>query len=321
MAEMNSNGRAAGRVRLRSILCCLGIGALFASLQAAPADRQLETITVEAKRQLEHQVDQFVQTVVVHHFGEALMRWDTAVCPLVAGLSKEQGEFVLQRLSVAAKNAGAPLAPEKCAANFFVLVTSKADQILKELKQKSPRLFDTRHGVGGLQHFMATERPVRVWYNSEDEGDAGAGLAVVAAFIGGSGTSGGGVTGLPSPSAAGSASGSYRMPNSRLTLTVQKNINSVIIVVDLPQMSGVNVGQMADYAAVVGLADINLDRTVDSAPSILRLFSDRADTPRDGMSPWDQALLKSLYSTSPRSVTQLSAVETKMVENIIAAQH
>jgi hypothetical protein len=82
MAEMNSNGRAAGRVRLRSILCCLGIGALFASLQAAPADRQLETITVEAKRQLEHQVDQFVQTVVVHHFGEALMRWDTAVCPL-----------------------------------------------------------------------------------------------------------------------------------------------------------------------------------------------------------------------------------------------
>jgi hypothetical protein len=111
------------------------------------------------------------------------------------------------------------------------------------------------------------------------------------------------------------------MPNSRLTLTVQKSINSVIIVVDLPQMSGVNVGQMADYAAVVGLADINLDRTVDSAPSILRLFSDRADTPRDGMSPWDQALLKSLYSTSPRSVTQLSAVETKMVENIIAAQH
>jgi hypothetical protein len=95
----------------------------------------------------------------------------------------------------------------------------------------------------------------------------------------------------------------------------------VIIVIDLPQMSGVKVGQMADYAAVVGLADINLDRTVDSAPSILRLFSDRAEAPLDGMSPWDQALLKSLYSTSSRSVTQLSAIETNMVENISAAKN
>ena len=319
MAELYWNGRAAGRLCLQLILCCLGIGILSTSLEAAPTDPQLDTITVEAKRQLEHQVDQFVQTVVVHHNGEALMRWDTAVCPLVAGLSREQGEFVLQRLSVAAKNAGAPLAPEKCSANFFVLVSSQADQILKALKEKYPRLFNTSHGGGGLQHFMATERPVRVWYNSEDAGDPGAAAGILSAFIG----SGGGAYGGTSTSGASgaSASGTYRMSNSRLTLTMQKNISSVIIVIDLPQMSGVKMGQMADYAAVVGLADINLDRTVDSAPSILRLFSDRAEAPLDGMSPWDQALLKSLYSTSSRSVTQLSAIETNMLENISAAKN
>ena len=317
MAGMYWIGRAAGPLCLQSISCCLGIGILCTSLEAAATDPQLDTITVEAKRQLEHQVDQFVQTVVAHHNGEALMRWDTAVCPLVAGLSKEQGEFVLQRLSVAAKNAGAPLAPEKCAANFFVLVTSQADQILKELKEKYPRLFNTNHGGGGLQHFMATERPIRVWYNAEDGGDPGAAAGIQAAFIG----SGGGAYGGTNASAGAPASGTYRMSNSRLTLTMQKNINSVIIVIDLPQMSGVKVGQMADYAAVVGLADINLDRTVDSAPSILRLFSDRAEAPADGMSPWDQALLKSLYSTSSRSVTQLSAIETMMIENISAAKN
>jgi hypothetical protein len=299
------------------------MGALFISLHAIAADRQLDSITVEAKRQreeLEHQVDAFVQTAVVHHFGEALMRWDTAVCPLVAGLPREQGEFVLRRLSEAAHNAGAPLAPEKCTANFFVLVTSQADRILKELKEKRPRMFDTRHGTGALQHFMATERPVRVWYNSEDEGDAAAGMAIVATIIGGSATMGG-VTGIPSPSAAGTDWGSYRMPNSRLSLTVTKNINSVIIIVDLPQMSGVNVGQMADYAAMVGLAEINLDRVVDSAPSILRLFSNRGEAPVEGMSPWDRALLKSLYSTRSQSVTQLSAMETQMVETITVAKH
>jgi hypothetical protein len=312
------NGRAAGRLCLQSIACCLGSGILSTSLEAAPTDPQLDTITVETKRQLEHQVDQFVQTVVVHHSGEALARWDTAVCPLVAGLSKEQGEFVLQRLSVAAKNAGAPLAPEKCAANFLVLVTSHADQLFKDLKQKHPGWFDTNHGGGGLRHFMATERPVRVWYNSEDAGDPGGPAdtnrptGIAAPIV---------IAGSDNGDNGASVSGAYDMPNSRLTLTTQKNISRVIIVIDSAQMSGVKMGQMADYAAVVGLAEINLDRTVDSAPSILRLFSDRAEAPADGMSPWDQALLKSLYSTRSRSVTQLSAIETMMIENIIAAKN
>ena len=39
-----------------------------------------------------------------------------------------------------------------------------------ELKKKRPGLFNTSHGVGGLEHFMATERPVRVWYNSDESG-------------------------------------------------------------------------------------------------------------------------------------------------------
>ena len=320
---MNATRLTARQRHRRLVLRCLMLSTLLVSSPALPADRPLDSITVEAKKrreELEHQVEQFAQTAVVHHFGEALMRWDTAVCPLVAGLPREQGEFVLRRLSLATKNAGAPLAPEKCAANFFVLVTSQADRILKELKEKRPRLFDTKHGVGGLQHFMATERPVRVWYNSQDEGDAAAGIAIVATIIGGSSPMGG-LTGIPSPSAAGADWGSYRMPNSRLSYTVTKNINSVIIVIDLPQMNGVNVGQMADYAALVGLAQINLDRPVDSAPSILRLFSDRGEAPVDGMSPWDRALLKSLYSTRAQSVTQLSAMETQMVDTITSVKH
>ena len=54
MAELYWNGRAAGRLCLQLILCCLGIGILSTSLEAAPTDPQLDTITVEAKRQLEH---------------------------------------------------------------------------------------------------------------------------------------------------------------------------------------------------------------------------------------------------------------------------
>jgi hypothetical protein len=289
-------------------------------LHATSSERQLDPITVEAKRrELERQVDQFVDAAVVHHFGEPLMRWETPMCPLVAGVSRDQGEFILRRLSQAAWHAGAPLAPEKCAPNFFVLISSRAYQILQDLRKKAPRAFDTTEGVGALQHFLRTERPIRVWYNSQDQGDAGAGVAVVAAFTGGSPSSGG-VTGTPSPSAAGANWGSLRMPNSRLTLTATKSISTAIIVVDLPRMKGVNMGQLADYAAMVGLAEINLDKVVVSAPSVLRLFSEPAEAPVDGMSPWDRALLKSLYTTTAKSVTQLSSMKTQMVDSIASHQ-
>ena len=72
---------------------------------------------------------------------------------------------------------------------------------------------------------------------------------------------------------------------------------------------------------MVGLAEINLDRTIVSAPSVLRLFSEPGEAPVDGMSPWDQALLKSLYATRAQSVMQISELETQMVDSITTAQH
>jgi hypothetical protein len=45
--------------------------------------------------------------------------WGQRVCPLVAGLPQAQGEFMLARLSEAARRAKVPLAPEKCQPNFY----------------------------------------------------------------------------------------------------------------------------------------------------------------------------------------------------------
>jgi len=51
------------------------------------------------------------------------------------------------------------------------------------------------------------------------------------------------------------------------------------------------------------------------------LFSEPGEAPVDGMSPWDQALLKSLYATRAQSVMQISELETQMVDSITTAQH
>ncbi len=308
------------RSRLLRTWSHLMVAGLFIPLLATASESQLDSITVEARKkereELRLQADQFVKTAVVQHSGESLTRWNTKVCPLVAGLPRDQGEFVLQRLSQSVRNAGAPLAPENCKANFFILVSSQADQILNGLLKKRPQLFDTHNGLGPLQHFLRTERPVRVWQNWQNEGDEAGGVVIAEAFIGVSGgaSMGGAISG--SSSAAMSNWPTARLPNSRLSRSAVRSIYTAIIIVDLARIKSINLGQLSDYIAMVGLAEINLDRPIVSAPSVLRLFSEPGETPVEGMSPWDQALLKSLYASRAESVMQVSEMETHMVDSI-----
>jgi hypothetical protein len=222
----------------------------------------------------------------------------------VAGLPRDQGEFILRRLSQDARNAGVPLAPEKCKANFLVLVSSEPEQLLQDLRRKKPDLFDVQHGLGAWKRFLRTERPVRVWYNWQNLGDDDS-FATAAA-----------VSGMNSPSAAGTDWPTARLPNSHLSYSAAKSIDTAVITVDLPRMKGVNLGQLSDYVAMVGLAEINMDREIITAPSVLRLFSDAGNAPADGMSSWDQALLKALYASRATDVMQISAMKTQMVNSI-----
>jgi hypothetical protein len=86
--------------------------------QAAPATPQhpvskagLPGITIEASRErqaVRSRVNKFVAAVIVRPSDETLMRWDTPICPLVAGLPKAWGEFILEHISQAAVRRIAP---------------------------------------------------------------------------------------------------------------------------------------------------------------------------------------------------------------------
>ena len=242
-------------------------GQPFHSLPAISSENQLDSITVEAKKkereELRLQIDQFVKATVAQHAGESLARWNTPVCPLVAGLPRDQGEFVLQRLSQSVRNAGAPLAPENCKANFFILVSSQADEILEALRKKRPGLFDTHNGLGPLQHFLRTERPVRVWQNWQNEGDDAGGLIIAEAFIG---VSGGASMGGPSAPARLPPRWPIGRPPGCLTRVLPAApcdpFHTAIIIVDLARIKSGNLEQLSDYFAMVGLAEINLDQTI-----------------------------------------------------------
>jgi hypothetical protein len=135
----------------------------------APAGKgPLDTVTVEGKRErkeVEREVNQFVSAVAVRSLHDSLSRWNTPVCPMVAGLPREQGEFVLARLTQIATSAKAPLAGEHCQANFYIVVTPQPELLLKKWQARDRRMFDTHNGVRHLRSFLDTPRAVRVWYS------------------------------------------------------------------------------------------------------------------------------------------------------------
>jgi hypothetical protein len=78
----------------------------------------------------------------------------------------------------------------------------------------------------------------------------------------------------------------------------------------------VTLGQIADYAAMAGLAQIKLDPEVAGDPTILTLFDKGNQAPSPGLTDWDRAFLKSVYSTEQKSVLQRSQIAQTMMQEI-----
>jgi hypothetical protein len=285
---------------------------ILSSVVMPAAADSLDQITVQAQRdrdKLKHEVDAFVSSAIVKSNDESLMRWDHPVCPLVAGLDRDLAEFVLHRLSDTARSVHAPLGKEKCKPNFFVIVAQNPGTFLKLLWRRKPRLFDTTHGIVPVKRFIESPRPIRVWYNASDIGvDGGAAFTSALAESAGIGM---GMVDYPvhvSPSSLG----------SRLTRPVVRNIDSAIVVIDPKQVHTLNIGQLVDYVALIGLAQINLDKDLGQAPSVLKVFNASETSPPLEMTVWDRALLRALYSTPQRNVVQLSEMETVAFKDITA---
>lgn len=268
--------------------------------------RELDTVTVEAtrERELKRQISLFVSSFDVTYLNDSLQRWNTPICPLVAGLSSGAGEFVLARLSQVAREAHAPLGPEDCRPNLYVVVTSDPDLLIEKWVKRDRRSFNTCSGFGYIREFLHSRRPIRVLYNAALRSSDGANRDVGALYVAGWSLD----FSLNSCTSAGVA-------GTRLSYGAVQALSSVIIVVDSGRIAHLNMGQLADYVAMVGLAQIRLDGNTGTAPSILALFRE-SDSPPQGLSLWDQSFLDGLYSIDQSSVLQVSALKTRMFQQI-----
>lgn len=292
------------KVLSRHVAVAVALSFSAALAYAAAPNKVTEEVIVEGTRpEIEKRVYTFVTGMTHDGYAvESLARWNKPICPMVAGIPANQGEFILRGVSQAALAAGAKLAPSKCKANFNVVVASEPDQLLELWRKRAPRLFGGESRTA-VRHVLGTPRPIRVWYNAAEECAEGGGWAATEAD--------GGALGQMF------VTGGCRVKDTRLKFQAVTSISSVIVLVDFDDVQTMKLGPLTDYISMVGLAQVDLDGNWGDAPTVLRLFSHSADVAAQRMSVWDRGFLKALYNTSQKSRFQRSAISQSMVRDFV----
>jgi len=220
---------------------------------------------------------QYVSQITDTSHGQ-VARFQTQICPLVVGLSDETNGKVSERIRNTVRSLGAELAPDRCDANLVVLVTDDAGRSLAELRRTRGNSFDGL-SPSEIDALASETSPVRSWavvslrnedgepVHQEDDRNAPRAMRVKSASI---------------------FRGATRL-----------DIDGSVIMIERSAVSGKTVAQIADYAAMRGLARIRLPKT-NSPASILTLFDQAQANSVSGLTWSDRAYLQTLYRFSGR---------------------
>lgn len=256
---------------------------------------QLEDVLVSG-RPLDRMIRDFVGEVAEPNNNRGLARWRGSVCVGVANLGREAAGYIADRVSTVAEGLGLDVAGAGCAPNILVVATDDAGALAATLvgeRGKAFRMGGTGMDRGGaaLRDFVATDRPVRWWQMSMPVDSETGGRAVR----------------IP-----GECEGSCTAPlnmapiinvtASRLRTQIVDNIVRTIVVIDVDDVSNLSVLQLADYIAMVSLAQIDPDADTSSYASILNVFDDPQGS--QSLTDWDLAYLGGLYEAEQNQVNR-----------------
>lgn len=283
--------------------------ALTAVRQDPPARPavQLEDVVVTG-RPLDRMIRDFVGEVAEPNRNRGLARWDGSVCVGVANLKQETAQYISDRISTIASDLGLDPGLPGCTPTILVVATDDANVLARTMVGERPRAFRMggpgmdRGGVA-LRDFVGTDRPVRWWQMSMPV-DSETGDKAVR---------------IPGECANACMSATDYAPQisvfaaSRLTTQIVDNIIRAVVIVDVDEVAHLSTLQLADYIAMVSLAQIDPDADTSGYASILNLFDDPNGS--SSLTDWDQAYLGGLYAAE-RTQANWRAGRSEIVNSI-----
>lgn len=273
--------------------------------QSDPTD--LDDIEVIG-RPLDRMIQNFVDEVAAPNRNRGIARWQSKVCVGVANLSAEPAQYIVDRVSTIASDVGLETGAPGCRPNVIVIATDQPDRIATELVQdhrRALRVGGTGMDRGGpaLEKFVTSDEPVRWWQVSMptnvDTGQRAIRLP-------------GDCEGSCSGSAASFAPNTSVFA-SRINTQIVDNLIRTVVILDIEQASKLSAQQLADYIAMIVLAQIDPSADTTRYASILNVFNDPETA--SSLTNWDVAYLDGLYD-AVRTRASLQSGRNEIADSI-----
>ena len=284
--------------------------------QADPAlpGKKMEEITVLGLQG--RVIDDFIKSYAapVPNLG-LIARWRTPICPTVVGLVDYQGALVANRVRNLATKVGVKVTPPNpnakagepgCKPNVWIIFSSKAQDFMDKIRKEHPWLLGF-HYFAQAKKLATITSTAQSWYATEtvdahgvamldsddyDAFDSGSGEMRVSAWLGG-----------------------------RIKTGTYSQFADTLVVVDFNHIKGVPLPSIADYVAMLALAQTRTFDVCRQLPSITNLFAKDCDPDKKTkmVSDADVAYLRALYQlgTEGAANTQAAAIASQMRKNMV----
>lgn len=211
---------------------------------------------------------------------EPLPRFEDAVCPGVSGLKVETAELIVGRIRENAQAIRRQLAPpETCTPNLIVAFVGDGKAALDSLGRDKSFLFADMSGPERAE-MLNHNGPAHVFSQVQTRNRDGIPVSRRES--------------LTSPPHT-----TMWMAHSMIYRPTREDIVYVLVLLDIPAVSGTSVNQLADYATMRAFVHKPPSPAATGGQSILDLFDSPAGARPAGLTAFDHALLASLYEGMP----------------------
>ena len=221
----------------------------------------------------------FVDAVTLQ-IEEQAPRFHVPVCVASYGLPAGYGAAVAARIRDVAQAAGAAVDEgARCRPNLIVMVANDSRELSEALRRARPDIYVGLEAID-IERVLATPGPVRAWQSSETvRAEGGASYEDRDTFI-----------------HQDVHLHSGNMPASLLRTTTRRDLKLSVVLFDVDAIDGLTLMQIADHAALRGLAPTRAPANAGRA-TILALFDDSGghDAALAELTDLDLAYLRALY--------------------------
>ena len=287
------------------VLLLLPAAGVPAFAQETP--KAAESITVTGIKDVDQAVTKFVGSMTVPtRTADKIARWKQGICPLTAGLRPSAVTFVTKRVREIAAQVGAPVNDrENCKPNIEIIFTTTPQALLDNVQVMYPFVLGYHDNSAQAAQLAKVIWPIQSWYSTATDDLRGNVVIDMARRKGMPMTldmpvasaSGGGMQVMASPTVTMNIPDAQivNVTGSRLGDGVSSDFHHVVVVAEPAKLLDHEIGTLADYIALLALAQTVQPEQCQELPTILNLFAPGCTAPPKALTNVDLAYLRAVY--------------------------